>query len=228
MANSAPIHTSPGLFITFEGGEGSGKSTQARLLAEAFEQANQPCLLTREPGGTPQSEAIRQLVVTGDADRWMPISELMLFQAARVEHYYHKILPALEVGRAVVCDRFADSTRVYQGIAKGLSVELVDLFHTNSIGVWPHLTLLLDIDPAWGLARAGNRGGNETRFERHGVEFHQIIRQGFLTLAAQEPNRMHVLDGAQDALDLHRQILSVIQHRFGLALNAVRSDMVRI
>lgn len=210
-----------GRFISFEGGEGSGKSTQLQLLRDAFTASGLPFESTREPGGTPGAEQIRNLLVTGDVDAWDAITETLLFYAARADHVARKIKPALAEGRHVICDRFADSTFVYQGVGKGLSVKYVQNLHHMTLGNFmPHLTVLLDIDPAAGLARAASRRGHENRFEEMDISFHQNIRAGFLALAKREPGRIAVLDATQDKAALHQQIVGIINSRLGLNLRA--------
>ncbi len=204
MAISARGH-----FISFEGGEGSGKSTQARLLAEHMAAQGIPCLHTREPGGTPEGEQLRAWLVTGEANRWTPMAEALLFQALRVQHLTTRIEPALAAGTHVICDRFVDSTRVYQGISKGLGVALIDALHAQSAGgILPDHTFLLDISPEAGLQRAAGRGGEETRFESASLDFHRTLRAGFLALAEAEPKRILVLDATESEAALHAQILS--------------------
>ncbi len=179
------------LFITFEGIDGSGKSTQARLLAQAL-----GARLTREPGGAPGAEEIRRLLVQGTAARWSAETEILLFTAARRDHLERTIRPALAAGAVVVCDRFADSTRVYQGARGGAGMrEKVDLLHGAMIGIEPDLTFLIDTDPATALARGQARGGTEDRFESLGLGFQETLRAGFLALAAAEPARIRVIDG---------------------------------
>ena len=208
-----------GKFITFEGGEGSGKSTQIKLLQEALAKAGIAHLSTREPGGTAGAEYIRSLLVKGDKDAWNPISETLLFYAARSEHVERQIKPALEAGKVVICDRFADSTLVYQGVGKGVSAEYILALHHLALGNFrPELTFILDIDPAEGLARAGKRSGDETRFESMELEFHHQVRRGFLSIAAREPERCIALDASQDQASLHRQIVAIISKKTGLSL----------
>ncbi len=191
-----PAHsTAPGRFITFEGIDGSGKSTQARLLRDALTTAGVPCLLTREPGGSPGAEQIRRLVLEGDPDRWSAETEILLFTAARRDHLERVIEPALAEGRCVVCDRFADSTRMYQGLSRGNLREKVDVLHRLMIGREPDLTFLIDMDPATGLARAKGRKGHEERFEDFGLDLQQAMRDGFLALATEFPDRFRVIDG---------------------------------
>ncbi len=206
-----------GKFISFEGGEGSGKSTQLKLLAAAFERSGLPFIATREPGGVASAERIRSLLVSGDGDAWNPLSETLLFQAARSEHISKKIAPALADGKTIICDRFVDSTIVYQGIGKGLGVEYIKNLHRLVFGNFmPHLTIILDIDPNVGLRRAGERLSDETRFEGLSIEFHQKIREGFLQIAQDEKSRCAVLNAAQEPEKLHNDILQVISERLGL------------
>lgn len=185
----------PGLFITFEGIDGSGKSTQARLLAETLSAEGQATRLTREPGGSPGAEQIRALVLEGDPDRWSAETEILLFTAARRDHMERTILPALAAGEVVICDRFADSTRMYQGLSRGDLRDLVDRLHLMMIGREPDLTILIDMDPATGLARAKGRQGHEERFEDFGPDLQHRMRAGFLDLAKGAPERFRVIDG---------------------------------
>jgi dTMP kinase len=185
-----------GLFLSLEGIDGSGKSTQARALAERLRAAGRAVVLTREPGGSPGAEEIRRLLLTGEPDRWSAETEILLFTAARRDHLERTIRPALEQGAIVVCDRFADSTRVYQGITRGDRRGLVEALHDLVIGVEPDLTLLIDIDPALGLARAAARAGAERRYEAMGIEVQAAMRAAFRALAAAAPGRFRVIDGA--------------------------------
>jgi dTMP kinase len=186
-----------GRFISFEGGEGAGKSTQAKLLKAALEARGRSVLLTREPGGSPGAEEIRKLLVEGEPDRWTPLAETLLFLAARADHVARVIEPALASGSWVISDRFADSTFVYQGLARGLGIEAVRKLQAAALGTFaPDLTIVLDVQPRAGLERAVARGANENRFERFDAVFHQILRDGFLSLAATEPQRCAVIDGS--------------------------------
>lgn len=203
-----------GRFITFEGGEGSGKSTQITLLAEAFRSAKLPFVQTREPGGTPGAERIRALLVSGEAEAWDAPTETLLFTAARLDHANRLIRPALAEGKTVICDRFFDSTLVYQGIGKGLPEDYILMLHRLALGDFmPELTLILDIDPAIGLKRAGERRGGEARFESMDLDFHHRVRAGFLAIARNEPQRCAVLDAAQDKDALHRQVVKTIKDK---------------
>ena len=187
----------PGLFISLEGIDGSGKSTQGRRLAETLRARGHSVTLTREPGGSPGAEEIRRLVLEGATDRWSAETEILLFTAARRDHLEKTIRPALDRGEIVITDRFADSTRIFQGITRGDLTETVDRLHRLMIGVEPDLTLLFDLDPATGLSRAHARAGTELRFEDMGLGFQQKARDGFLALAAQHP-RFRVIDADGD------------------------------
>ena len=187
-----------GAFISFEGIDGSGKSTQARLLADSLRAADHDVVLTREPGGSPGAEEIRALVLQGDPDRWSAETELLLFTAARRDHMERLILPAIAAGQIVICDRFADSTRLYQGLSRGDLRATVDQLHALMIGREPDLTILIDMDPETGLARAKGRQGVEERFEDFGTDLQQKMRTGFLSLAQEFPGRFRTIDGARD------------------------------
>jgi dTMP kinase len=187
-----------GRFITFEGGEGAGKSTQVRILAERLRGAGLEVVATREPGGSPGAEAIRTLLVTGETDRWSAVSETLLMYAARRDHIERTIRPALERGAWVISDRFADSSRAYQGAGGGAAPGLLTAMETFVLeDMRPDLTLILDLPVEIGLERAGLRGGAEARFEAKGHTFHQRLRDGFLEIAKAEPNRCVVLDATQ-------------------------------
>ena len=185
-----------GLFVTFEGGEGSGKSTHIKLLATALQAKGHHVVQTREPGGTAEAEALRTLLVNGDTGRWTAEAEALLNYAARDSHLQKIIRPALALGHTVLCDRFMDSTRAYQGYAGGCDMRLLDALETSIVSdTRPNLTIIFDLDPAAGLARAKARGeGSEDRYERKGLAFHQALRRGFLKIAEGDPARCRVID----------------------------------
>ncbi|WP_422052671.1 dTMP kinase [Shimia sp.] len=187
-----------GHFITFEGIDGSGKSTQAKRLAERLRADGRDVVLTREPGGSVGAEEIRALVLEGDPDRWSAETEILLFTAARRDHLERTILPAVAAGKIVICDRFADSTRMYQGLSRGDLRGIVDQLHSLMIGREPDLTVLIDMDPATGLSRAKSRQTAEERFEDFGQALQDQMRKGFLDLSREFADRFRVIDGAQD------------------------------
>ena len=202
-----------GLFISFEGIDGSGKSTQARLLAERLKQDGRAVVLTREPGGSPGAEEIRQMVLEGDTDRWSAKTELLLFTAARRDHLERTIRPALAQGDIVITDRFADSSRIYQGLGRAALGDMVDQLHALVIGQEPDLTILVDMDPDTGLKRALGRQGTEERFEDFGLEMQVRMRQGFLDLAAKHSDRFVVINGDQPIEDVQADILKAVLAR---------------
>ena len=203
-----------GRFITFEGGEGTGKSTQVKLLASYLSQSGADVIQTREPGGSPSAEEIRALLVTGAADRWSPLAETLLFYAARVEHWRQIIEPSIARGAHVLCDRFADSTIAYQAYAGGLDRHMVEKLHRLVMtGVEPDLTIVLDLPVDEGLNRAASRRDSETRFERKGREFHERLRQGFLYIAHRFPNRCFVIDASQSIERIHSAVLAALKLR---------------
>ena len=205
-----------GRFITLEGGEGAGKSTLARGLASALCERGVETVITREPGGTANAEALRALLVEGEPGRWSPLAETLLLYAAREDHVRTLIEPALSRGAWVICDRFSDSTRAYQGAAGGLAPERIEAIHRATLDAFaPDLTLILDLDPAAGLERTRRRGEDATRFERQPNRFHDALRQAFLTIAAAEPERCGVIDAAQDSETLLRQALNLVDRRLG-------------
>ena len=199
-----------GLFLSFEGIDGSGKSTQARRLAETLRAEGRTVTLTREPGGSPGAEEIRRLVLEGDVDRWSPETEILLFTAARRDHLERTIQPALARGEVVITDRFADSTRIYQGMTRKDLSGTVDQLHTLMIGVEPDLTLLIDIDPALGLSRAKIRAGPEMRFEDMGLDLHLKARAAFLDLAAKNPARFRIIDGQGDEAEVAARVRAAL------------------
>ncbi|MCB6178681.1 dTMP kinase [Rhodobacter sp. Har01] len=200
----------PGLFLSLEGIDGSGKSTQGQMLAQALRSREHAVTLTREPGGSPGAEEIRRLVLEGDPDRWSAETEILLFTAARRDHLEKTIRPALARDEVVICDRFADSTRIFQGVTRGDLRQTVDRLHALMIGVEPDLTLLFDLDPALGLARATARKGSEMRFEDMGLGFQTRARAGFLDLARSHPARFRVIDAAPAAEDVARSVLAAV------------------
>ncbi|MDO9523961.1 MAG: dTMP kinase [Gemmobacter sp.] len=200
----------PGLFVSFEGIDGSGKSTQARLLADNLQARGRDVVLTREPGGSPGAEDIRRLVLEGSTDRWSAETEILLFTAARRDHLEKTIRPALARGAVVITDRFADSTRVYQGITRGDLRGMVDDLHRLMIGIEPDRTFLIDIDPALGLSRARSRAGTELRFEDMGLAMQTSMRTGFLALAKANPDRFRLVDGARTAQAVAAEIAALI------------------
>ena len=199
-----------GRFISFEGIDGSGKSTQLRRLAAALRARGTEVVETREPGGAPGAEAIRRLLVEGEPGRWSPESEILLFTAARRDHLEWTIRPALARGATVLSDRFADSTRVYQGVARADLRPTVDALHALTIAVEPDLTLILDLEPGTALGRGLARGGPEDRFERFGIGFQQRLRTGFLALAAEFPARCRVVSAAGSAEEVAARVAAEV------------------
>jgi dTMP kinase len=200
-----------GHFISFEGIDGSGKSTQAKVLTKTLEDLGHNVVLTREPGGSIGAEEIRRLVLQGDPDRWSAESEILLFTAARRDHLEKTILPALDAGKIVICDRFADSTRMYQGLSRGDLRTLVDELHRLMIPRDPDLTVLIDLDPKLGLSRAKSRNTVEERFEDFGISLQEKMRAGFLNLAEKFAERFRVIDGQRDIDVVAADVLSVVQ-----------------
>lgn len=201
-----------GCFIAFEGGEGSGKTTQIAMLQQALAAQGCNVIITREPGGCETAEAIRHLLLTGSSEKWDAVAETLLFQAARVEHVKRVIAPALSEGKIVLCDRFIDSTIVYQGMSKGLGAEFIQTLHRLTLGqMLPDMTFVLDISPEIGLKRAKARNDNENRFENMQLTFHHAVREGFLMLAKAEPQRFEVMNAEQSQAQLHQQILQAVQ-----------------
>ena len=202
-----------GLFISLEGIDGSGKSTQSRLLAAHLRGLGRDVIETREPGGAAGAEDIRKLLVEGDPDRWSPETEILLFSAARRDHLERTIAPALARGAVVICDRFADSTRVYQGAARGDLRDLVDDIHARVIGVEPDLTLILDMEPAVALARGLARQSGEDRFEDMGLPFQERLRSGFQALARDFPDRCAMVDANQAPEAIAQDIARIVEAR---------------
>ncbi len=200
-----------GAFISFEGIDGSGKSTQARALAEGLRAAGHRVTLTREPGGAPGAEEIRRLLVSGAAERWSPETEILLFNAARRDHLERTIRPALGRGEIVITDRFVDSTRVYQGAARADLRALADALHDLVIAVEPDLTFVIDMDPGIALARGLARGTGEDRFEDLGLAFQTRLRAGFRDLAEANPARLRLIDGDRPAAAISAEIIAQTQ-----------------
>lgn len=202
-----------GRFITLEGGEGAGKSTQVRALATALQGRGHDVLTTREPGGTPGAEALRGLLVAGDAARWTPLAEALIHMAARAEHVERVVLPALAAGRWVLCDRFVHSTAAYQGVVQGLGLERIWALHQAAFGtLMPDLTLVLDLDPAAGLARAEQRGG-DSRYERMGPGFHRALRAAFQHLVAADPAHLVLVDAGGPPAAVTARLLAAIDQQ---------------
>jgi dTMP kinase len=200
-----------GLFVTFEGIDGSGKSTQARSLAARLRSMGLNVVETREPGGSPGAEEIRALVLQGDPDRWSAETEILLFTAARRDHLERVIAPALAAGKIVICDRFADSTRMYQGLSRGDLRHAVDVLHDLMIGCEPDLTVLIDMDPATGLERALARQTADARFEAFGEDLQRRMRQGFLALAEEFPDRIRVVNGARAPEAVAEEVAALVE-----------------
>lgn len=216
-----------GIFITLEGGEGTGKSTQAKLLQQSLAAAGIDAVTTREPGGTPQAERIRDILVQRDVGALEPLTEALLLSAARHEHIVHKIRPALEKGQWVVSDRFIDSTRAMQGDGMGLPSAVIETLYKLIAGDFaPDLTFIFDIDPELGLKRSTKRqqavDNGEDRYERMSLAFHQKLHKGFLALAKKHPERCVIIDASQSIDAIHAQILKVIEQRYGVKAKEAR------
>jgi dTMP kinase len=219
-----------GRFITFEGGEGTGKSTQCRLLAERLRAGGAKVVITREPGGSPGAEAIRHVLLTGVAKPFGAEAETLLFAAARDDHLRTTIQPALAAGAWVLCDRFADSTRVYQGVAGKVDARFIRGLERIVVGnTRPDLTCILDLPAETGLARAAARRGNgETdRFEGEALAFHTSLRNAYRALATQEPERCIVVDASSDAKAVSEIVWSIVSGRFGLSARAAPAETAR-
>jgi dTMP kinase len=202
-----------GVFITFEGGEGAGKSTQIKMAAEAVLRRGRECVVTREPGGTPQAEALRQMLVTGKPGSWSAEAEALLNYAARDSHLRAVIRPALALGTVVISDRFMDSTRAYQGYAGGCDMALIDGLERAIVGsTRPHLTLILDLEAKAGLDRAKRRSGAiEDRFEQKGLAFHQRLQAGFQAIARADPARCRVIDASGSVDEVARDVEAALE-----------------
>lgn len=203
-----------GFFITFEGGEGAGKSTQIRYLAAKLRDKRYPTLVTREPGGSPGAEAVRHVLLSGAAERFGPKMEAILFAAARSDHVEQVIRPAVESGTLVLCDRFIDSSRVYQGVTGDLAPQLMETIERVAVnGLLPDLTLILDLDAAEGLRRANERrGGTDIadRFEKETLDIHQRRRAAYLEIAAREPDRCRIIDANRDLQSVENDVTAIV------------------
>ena len=216
---------SKGKFISFEGGEGTGKSTQVKILRDHLIALGINVVLTREPGGAPGAEEIRQLLLTGDPDKWVPVTEVLLFYAARIDHLKRTIIPALEAGSWVICDRYADSTFAYQGAGHGLGANVIqEIHHIVTDDFWPDMSVLLDIDPKVGLERANEREATqsedkrEDRFEKMEGDYHHRLRKAFLQIAKQNPNRFRVIPAEGSIDQVAKRIWQQVSANFGLRL----------
>ncbi|HEY3951596.1 dTMP kinase [Phenylobacterium sp.] len=208
---------SQGRFITFEGGEGAGKSTQLKRLAARLEAQGRAVVATREPGGSSGAESIRELVLKGSADRWSPVTETLLMYAARRDHVERVIRPALAKGAWVVCDRFADSTRAYQGAAGGTDPALIAALETHILeATRPDLTLIFDLPVEVGLERAHRRAGAEMRFESKGQAFHERLREGFLAIARAEPGRCAIIDAIGSLEAVEARVWAAVRERLAV------------
>jgi dTMP kinase len=221
-----------GLFITLEGGEGTGKSTQVKLLHQALSAAGVDAVTTREPGGTDQAERIRNLLIQRDAGHFDALTEALLMMAARREHLVNKIWPALEKGQWVISDRFADSTRAFQGYGMGLDQQVIEKIYALVAGDFhPDVTFIFDIEPEQGLKRSlkqltvttDRTEATEDRYERMGLPFHERLRKGFLDIARKFPERCVIIDAAQDIASIHRQLLKVIEARYGVSAREAKN-----
>jgi len=204
------------MFITFEGIEGSGKTTQVKHVADFLRKKGHDCVITREPGGTPIGKQIRAILLDPASKGLSPLTELLLYTADRVQHVKELLGPSLAAGQTVLCDRYFDATLVYQGYARGLDIELIEQLHRLLLaGLRPDITFLLDLPPETGLSRAwaqinnGNRTGRESRFEKEALSFHEKVRAGYLTLARKEPERFRIIDASRDVDDVQQEILKV-------------------
>ena len=200
-----------GLFITFEGIDGSGKSTQSQLLYDALNDLGISVIQTREPGGSIGAEIIRSLLVSGDTDRWSAETEILLFTAARRDHLEKTIQPALTKNQIVICDRFVDSTRVYQGLARADLRQTVDELHSIIIKKEPDITFIIDTDPEKSLTRGLARNSGEDRFEEFGLEFQKKLRNGFSELSKTEKSRCHLINGMRSKEEVSNDILNIVK-----------------
>jgi dTMP kinase len=205
-----------GRFISLEGGEGVGKTTLINGIANALTDRGLHTVVTREPGGTPGAEILRDILLKGDTDRWSAMTEALMMYAGRVDHVDRLIKPALKRGAWVLCDRFADSTTAYQGSAGGVPLEQIKALHAAALADFkPDLTFVVDLDPKLGIQRTIERGESATRFERFDAAFHDRLRKAFLTIAVDNPKRCVVLDGSKSKDAILADALAVIDQRFG-------------
>jgi len=207
-------------FITFEGGEGAGKTTQIHILKTALEKAGIAAVTTREPGGSPGAEEIRKLLVEGEPDRWQPMTEALLNIAARSDHVKRFIRPQMDAGKWVVSDRFFDSTLAYQGYGHGLELSRLEQLHEIVFAdFYPDLTLIFDVPVEIGLARTGIRGGVEDRFEKMDISFHERLRRGFLDIAKRQPDRCYVIDATQSVDAVEESVKSALLQKLDIKLS---------
>ncbi len=205
--------------IVLEGVDGAGKGVQSRMLLAAMKDAGLDVILTREPGGSPGAEEIRRLIVEGETNRWDDMTELLLIYAARRSHVMDTIKPALKNGTWVISDRFADSSRAFQGVAGNLGIDVVDRIHQETLGDFnPGLTIILDLDPEISLSRADARGGVEDRFEQKGIEYQASVRQGFRQLAQMTPESRKLIDASGSMDDVSQKILDCVNAHYNLSL----------
>jgi dTMP kinase len=213
----------PNRMIVVDGVDGAGKGVQTRRLIRSLENAGLPVILTREPGGSPAAEEIRELLVNGDPEKWDDMTELLLMYAARRAHMRDTVWPALAAGKWVVSDRHADSSRAFQGIAGELGLELVEALHSLVLGDFqPELVIILDLSESTALERTRNRGGGEDRFERKGEAYHARVRNAFLEIAARDSRRYQVIDAGKSMDRVSEDIVARVNRHFGLELSAVR------
>lgn len=211
--------------IVIDGVDGSGKGVQTRRLLQSFVDAQLPAILTREPGGSPAAEDIRELLVTGEPEKWDDMTELLLMYAARRAHLRDTVWPALDAGQWVISDRYADSSRAFQGIAGNLGLDMVERIHRISVGNFePALVLILDLPEKIALERAGARGGGEDRFEKKGDDYHKRVREAFLQIAAGDADRYRIIDGSVSIGEVSRSIIEQVNRHFGLRLAPGRDE----
>ena len=211
--------------IVIDGVDGSGKGVQTRKLLQALVEAGEPAILTREPGGSAAAEDIRELLVKGEPEKWDSMTELLLMYAARRSHLRDTVWPALESGNWVISDRFADSSRAFQGIAGNLGLDTVENIHQIAVGNFkPALVLILDIPESLALARARERGDKEDRFEKKGAEYHARVRAAFLEIAASDKQQYVIVNADQNIDQVNQDIIEIINKRFSLNLQAAGSE----